>query len=312
MTDPLEALRVSVTPVDPDPIFAARLRERLQRALSEAPEEAPGEAPGGEMTETANDETAMEITEADLAWPPTLTPYIAVRDARRALAWYVDVLGAHPRGEPYVMPDGSIGHAELGIGDAVLMLSEGSSQVPVQPPSGERAFSHTIHAQVDEVDATVRRAREQGAEVEREPVDEPYGRVAVIVDPFGHRWMLNKPPGRAARQRHGDVAYVTMVVPDDEQARQFYGAVLGWRFSAGSVPKGWNVERVQPMLGLVGAGGQHPEVQLCYRVGDIDAAVRRVGEHGGRAGEIERKPYGLLAECVDNQGARFQLWQPVD
>ena len=289
MTDPFDALRAPVTPVDPDPRFAARLRRALRDVLE-----------GGEMTEAVTEE---------LAWPPTLTPYIAVRDARSALRWYADVLGARPRGEMYVGADGSVGHAELAIGDAVLMLSEGSTQVPVQPPSGG-TFSHTLHLQVDDVDATVGRAREQGAAVEREPVDEPYGRIAVIVDPFGHRWMLNRPPGRAVRQRPGDVAYLTMVVPDDERARAFYGTVLGWRFKAGSVPRGWQVEEVQPMVGLSGGGDR--EVQLCYRVADIGSGLERVRRAGGQAGSVERRPYGLLAECVDDQGTRFQLWQPVD
>jgi len=52
-------------------------------------------------------------------------------------------------------------------------------------------------------------------------------------------------------------------------------------------------------------------VQLSYRVDDIAAAVERVRAAGGRAGEPERKPYGLLADCVDDQGATFHLWQPV-
>ncbi|HET8684024.1 MAG TPA: VOC family protein [Micromonosporaceae bacterium] len=145
--------------------------------------------------------TGTARSDAGPSWPPALTPYITVYDARRAVEWYVDVLGAHRRGEPYVMPDGSVGHAEVGLGDGVLMISEGSTEVPVQPPApagAGRTFSHTIHAQVDDVDATVRRAREHGAEVEREPEDQPYGRVAVVIDPFGHRWMLNRPPGRAA------------------------------------------------------------------------------------------------------------------
>jgi predicted enzyme related to lactoylglutathione lyase len=293
MTDPLDALRAPVTPIDPDPRFAARLRRALERAL------------GGDMTEVETTTSA-----ADPAWPPTLTPYIAVRDGRRALRWYADVFGAERRGDPYVGPDGSIGHAELRIGDAVLMLSEGSTQVPVQPPAGGGTHSHTLHVQVDDVDSTIRRARELGASVEREPVDESYGRVAVIVDPFGHRWMLNRPPGRAARERHGDVAYVTMAVPDGERAKSFYGAVLGWRFSAGSTAGGWNVDGVRPMVGL--AGGNDREVQLCYRVSDIETGVARVRAAGGQAGPVERKPYGLLADCVDDQGARFQLWQPVD
>jgi uncharacterized glyoxalase superfamily protein PhnB len=293
MTDPLDALRLPVVPVDPDPGFAARLREELRRALREPP--------GGEMT--------------DLAWPPALTPYIAVGDARRALDWYATVFGARPRGEPYVMPDGSIGHAELAIGDAVLMLSESSSEVPVRAPgagpAADRTFSHSLHVQVDDVDGAVARARELGAEVEREPGDQPYGRVAVIVDPFGHRWMLNKPPGRAARQRHGDVGYVTMAVPDDDKAREFYGAVLGWEFTAGSVPRGWQATGVQPMLGLWG-GADRTEIQLCYRVGDITVAARRVRQHGGQAGEVTHRPYGLMVDCVDDQGIVFQLWQPVD
>jgi predicted enzyme related to lactoylglutathione lyase len=53
-------------------------------------------------------------------------------------------------------------------------------------------------------------------------------------------------------------------------------------------------------------------VQLSYRVDDIAAAVERVRAVGGHADEPERKAYGLLAECVDDQGATFRLWQPVD
>lgn len=247
---------------------------------------------------------------AAVTWGPTLAPYLAVADARRAIAWYTEVFDARGRGEPYMGPDGSIGHAELGIGDAVLMLSEGSTEVPVQPPRGEGTFSHTIHVQVPDADDTVRRARRQGAEVEREPVDEPYGRVAVIVDPFGHRWMINEPPPGARRNREGDVAYITMGVPDDARAREFYGEVLGWRFTPGSVPGGWNVPDVEPRVGLAGRG-EGTEIQLCFRVGDIDSATARVRARGGSAGPVERKPYGLMAECLDDQGTVFQLWQPV-
>jgi uncharacterized glyoxalase superfamily protein PhnB len=290
MTDPLDALRSPITPVDPDPIFAARLRERLRAMLEPSR--------GGAVTEEV------------VTWPTALTPYIAVSDGRRALDWYVTVFGARRRGQMYVMPDGSIGHAELAIGDAVLMLSEGSTQVPVQPPTGD-IYSHSLHLQVDDVDGTVRLAREQGAVVEREPGDQPYGRVAVIIDPFNHRWMLNTPPPWASRIKPGDVGYVTIAVPDDQRARDFYGAVLGWRFQPGSVPHGWRVSDTQPPIGLSRGGGSS-EVQLCYRVTDIDAASRRVREHGGQVAEIERKPYGLLVECVDDQGMAFQLWQPPE
>jgi predicted enzyme related to lactoylglutathione lyase len=53
-------------------------------------------------------------------------------------------------------------------------------------------------------------------------------------------------------------------------------------------------------------------MQLSYRVDDIAAAVERVWAAGGHSGDPERKPYGLLAECVDDQGATFRLWQPAD
>ena len=135
--------------------------------------------------------------EREPAWPPALTPYIVVSDARRAMDWYIEVFGAQRRGEPYVNADGTIGHAEVGIGDAVLMFAEHSDlwpDVPVRAPDSPTTFSHTLHLQVTDVDGTTERARRNGAAVERPPTDQPYGRGSVIVDPFGHRWMLLRPP----------------------------------------------------------------------------------------------------------------------
>jgi uncharacterized glyoxalase superfamily protein PhnB len=303
MTDPLDALRAPVEPVDPDPTFAERLRARLREAL----------LTGGPMTETAIEQSRLQAEQGELPWPPSLAPYIAVSDARAALDFYVEVFGATPRGELYVMPDGSIGHAEIAIGDAVLMFSEGSDQVPVQPPDRPATHTHSLHLLVSDVDGTIRRAAARGASVEREPVDEPYGRVAVVIDPFGHRWMLNKPPARATRHAHGDISYVTMVVADDERAKAFYGAVFGWDWEAGGVPNAWGpVGHAGEEFGVWGDRSQRPEVQLCYRVDDIDSAVQRVRAGGGPAGAVERKPYGLMVDCVDDQDAHFQLWQPTD
>jgi len=143
---------------------------------------------------TASQSTASQSTAAPrVEREPALTPYIVVSDARRAMDWYIEVLGARRRGEPVVNPDGTIGHAEVGFGDAVLMLSEASDlwpDVPVRAPDSPATFSHTLHLRVDDVDGTAERARRNGAAVEREPADQFYGRGAVIVDPFGHRWML--------------------------------------------------------------------------------------------------------------------------
>ena len=302
MTDPFEALREPVTPVDPDPYFAEVLRLRLTRQVFASP--------GGTMPQ----QTVATQVEREPAWPPALTPYIVVSDARRAMDWYVEVFGAQRRGELHVNSDGTIGHAEIGIGDAVLMFSEASDlwpDVPVRAPDSPATFSHTLHLEVDDVDGTTERARRGGASVEREPADQPYGRGSVIVDPFGHRWMLLRPPGRATRLRQGDVANVTMASRDSQRAKEFYEAVLQVPFSPGH-PGAWRTDQTSPPLGIRSSRGAEPEVQLSYRVDDIAAAVERVRAAGGRADEPERQPYGLLAECVDDQGATFRLWQPAD
>ena len=251
--------------------------------------------------------------EREPAWPPTLTPYIVVSDARRAMNWYIEVFGAQRRGEPYVNADGTIGHAEVGIGDAVLMFAEHSDlwpDVPVSAPDSPTTFSHTLHLQVADVDGTTERARRNGAAVERPPTDQPYGRGSVIVDPFGHRWMLLRPPVQITRMRQGDVANVTMVARDAHRAKEFYQAVLQIPFSSGH-PGAWRTDQTSPPLGIRSSQGAEPEVQLSYRVDDITAAVDRVRAAGGHADEPERKPYGLLAECSDDQGATFRLWQPA-
>jgi uncharacterized glyoxalase superfamily protein PhnB len=319
MTDPFEALREPVTPVDPDPGFARRLRLRLSREVF-APT-APTASIGGTMSQ----QTVAIGAEREPAWPPALTPYIVVSDARRAMDWYIEVFGAQRRGELYVNADGTIGHAEVGIGDAVLMFAEHSDlwpDVPVRAPDSPTTFSHTLHLEVTDVDGTTERARRNGAAVERPPTDQPYGRGSVIVDPFGHRWMLLRPPTGAelaqptdpdrppVRLRQGDVANATMLARDADRASRFYEAVLQVPFSSGH-PGAWRTEETRPPLSILSSETAEPEVQLSYRVDDIAAAVERVRAAGGRAGEPERKPYGLLADCVDDQGATFRLWQPA-
>jgi uncharacterized glyoxalase superfamily protein PhnB len=307
MTEPFEApffeaLREPVTPADPDPGFAGRLRTRLTREVLASS--------GG----TVSQQTVAARVEREPAWPPALTPYLVVSDARRALDWYVEVFGAQPRGELHVNPDGTIGHAEVEIGDAVLMFSEASDlwpDVPVRAPESPATFSHSLHLDVDDVDATTERARRSGASVERGPTEAPYGRAAVIHDPFGHRWILLKRPARATRLRQGDVANVTMTAPDARRAKDFYEAVLRVPFSPGHAGA-WRTDQTRPGLGIWPSQGAEPEVQLSYRVDDIAAAVERVRAAGGHAGEPARRPFGLLAECTDDQGTTFRLWQPAD
>jgi predicted enzyme related to lactoylglutathione lyase len=113
-------------------------------------------------------------------------------------------------------------------------------------------------------------------------------------------------PGAATGSRDGDLAYVTMEVRDSARTRAFYGSVLGWRFAPGRVEDGWQVDDVVPMTGLQGGHSLATTVPL-YRIDDIDAAVDRVRAAGGTASEPQAQPYGITAECVDDQGTRFYL-----
>ncbi|CAA9252894.1 MAG: Glyoxalase family protein [uncultured Blastococcus sp.] len=296
MTDvdrPFRALAGSDGPVSPDPDFTARLRARLQRELLRAGQAHPATEPVGG--------TAMS----------QLTPYLVVRDARAALAWYTDALGARVVGDPYLMDDGRIGHAELVVGGAAFYLADEYPELGLVAPE-EGRVSMSLHVTVPDADAAVTRAADAGATVERPPADSPYGRTGVVVDPQGHRWMLQAGPPAAAGPRPplrpGDAVYLTLDVPDGRRALDFYGAVLGWSAVPGRVPDGWQVEGPTPMVGI-GGGAAEPGTVPMYVVDDIEVAVAAVRTAGGEAGDVEQQAYGLAALCRDDQGLPFWLGQ---
>lgn len=122
-----------------------------------------------------------------------LTPYLAVRDARAAIDWYVEHLGAEVTYEPIVMPDGRIGHTELTLDGARWMMSDEHPELQVEAPAPGRGAAVTLHLTVDDVDGLVERVVAGGATRDRGPEDNPDGRVAVFRDPFGHRWFVHRP-----------------------------------------------------------------------------------------------------------------------
>ena len=125
-----------------------------------------------------------------------LTPYLAVGDARAAIEWYADVFGAVVTFEPIEMPDGRIGHVELAIDGARLMMADAHPELQCPAPTIGAGSPVTLHLTVAEVDRLTEAACAAGALVDRGPEDNPgVGRVAVLRDPFGHRWFLNQPPG---------------------------------------------------------------------------------------------------------------------
>ena len=118
------------------------------------------------------------------------TPYLIIRDADRALAFYQEVFDAQP--VLYLKyPDGKVAHAEIAIGEGHVMLSE---EMPEQGFRGPLSFGGTpvsLLVYVKDVDAVFEKAIAAGAETRHPVADQFYGdRSGTIVDPFGHVWSI--------------------------------------------------------------------------------------------------------------------------
>lgn len=119
-----------------------------------------------------------------------LIPYLAVKGARAALAFYRDAFGAT---ELYRLEDasGAVAHAEVLIGKGHFMLADEHPGEGHLAPSTLGGCSAALLLYVEDVDAVVARAVAAGAELVRPPADQFYGdRGALVRDPFGHRWMV--------------------------------------------------------------------------------------------------------------------------
>jgi PhnB protein len=120
----------------------------------------------------------------------SLTPYLAVEDASKAIDFYKEAFGAEEV-QRMPGPDGKIAHAELQIGDSKLMLSDPFPQSNVRPPSERGGPTGSIFMYVEDVDATFEQAQRAGADVVSELEDMFWGdRFGTLSDPFGHVWSV--------------------------------------------------------------------------------------------------------------------------
>ena len=120
----------------------------------------------------------------------TLTPYMTVRDAARAIDFYKPAFGAVERG---VMkgPDGKIMHAELRIGDSIVMLADEFPHFGSLSPQSIGGTGMGLHIYVEDVDSAFERAIGAGATVEMPVSDMFWGdRYGKLLDPFGHKWSI--------------------------------------------------------------------------------------------------------------------------
>ena len=141
-----------------------------------------------------------------------LVAYLQVNNAARAIEFYKSVFGATEKFR-LTDPNGRIGHAVLDFGGTTLMLAEEFPEYGILVPLTLGGTSVTMHLQVDDADAVIRRAAEAGAEIESEPEDQFYGeRSGWLRDPSGHRW---------------NVAHFLDEVTPEEMQRRFTAMMTG-------------------------------------------------------------------------------------
>jgi len=116
------------------------------------------------------------------------TPYLCVDDGARAIEFYKKAFGAREVMR-MPMPNGKLGHAELRIGDAPIMLADEHPDMNFRSPRSIGGSPVNILVYVNDVDVLVKQAEVNGAKVLRPPKDQFYGdRMATLEDPFGHSW----------------------------------------------------------------------------------------------------------------------------
>jgi PhnB protein len=145
----------------------------------------------------------------------TITPYLAVENAPEAIDFYKRAFGAKERVR-MPGPGGSVMHAELEIGDSVVMLSDPFPQASTKPPKELGGTSVSIMTYVDNIDSLYKQAIDAGATSLMEPDDMFWGdRFGSVQDPFGHSWTI--------------ATHVEDVSPEEMQKRsqEFMSAMAG-------------------------------------------------------------------------------------
>jgi PhnB protein len=143
---------------------------------------------------------------------PRVTPYLIVDDGAAAIDFYIAVLGATERMR-MAGPDGKVGHAELNVGDSVIMLADEHPEMNAVGPKTVGGTPVSIHVYVEDSDSVFERAIEAGAKSLAPMEDKFYGdRSGSFEDPFGHHW---------------NVATHVEDVPEEEMAKRAEEAMAG-------------------------------------------------------------------------------------
>ncbi len=121
----------------------------------------------------------------------SVTPYVIVKDGKRALDFYKQAFGAVLAMEPLMRPDGRVGHAELKIGDSVIMLADEFQEMDARGPQSLGGSPVSLYLYVRDVDNVCAQALKAGAHTMHPVKDQFYGdRMGTLKDPFGHIWHI--------------------------------------------------------------------------------------------------------------------------
>jgi PhnB protein len=120
----------------------------------------------------------------------TVTPFMTVKDCARAIEFYKQAFGAEERGIAKD-PSGKVMHAEIKIGDSVIMMGDECPEFGAVSPHTVGGSSMGLHIYVADVDGAFARAVKAGAKVEMPVTDQFWGdRYGKLRDPFGHKWSI--------------------------------------------------------------------------------------------------------------------------
>lgn len=279
----------------------------------------------------------------------TLTPYVCPRRCAAAIDWYVAVLDAVEVGQRYVDPDGRVGHAEIIIGSARLMLSdEYPDYGAVAPLQGSTTATFALQFQVPDADATVAKTQTAGAIVQR-PVEEQTAghRMGTIMDPFGLRWMISTRVRDVSAEelaaeasefsRHGastgplrsscvaggmlhnrsmpqDVLIPVLGYPAIEEAVQRLSEAFGFwmRWQVGEHRAQLAVGRTAAVAIVQGDASPGTIDHVMVRVDDVDGHRARALAAGAQVGDVHDYMYGERQyTAVDLSGRSWVFTQSI-
>jgi predicted enzyme related to lactoylglutathione lyase len=172
-----------------------------------------------------------------------------------------------------------------------------------------------LHIYTDDVDKTVAKATELGAQAIVPGMDTPNGRMAVVADPTGAMfllWQSEQMPGWKVRDEHGSFSWPELLTPDKDRAATFYRDLFGWTSETLGEEMGSYTllsREGQNIAGVMEMSDAPPSWLPYFEVDDPDAAAKAASDGGGT---VEKEPtpipeVGTFAVITDPQGAVFAV-----